>query len=277
MNLPEPQFLEWEKRIGYKSLKSWVNEAYQILEQAKTQAEFNQWKIEYRDIMEFNGSDVQSKIQDPYALHFSNREGIFHIGKKLVKAFHDKNVIILDGDRTKIEKSKSLNISSIKEGIVIDSHTDSDDLVLRSGCVNLETDRVHDSKRVVYRFKIDKRTFGSYYFTLVEVSEFAKKKNIWGNWVNDEQKLKWMECSWQVTDNYNINHTVTEQVHDSDDIKVHGLSLFLDCQDDTPHASYVTPTFNYRKGKATSDLLDWNKYAVQCCGFPSAQCPDADG
>ncbi|MBY5958906.1 hypothetical protein KUV50_12210 [Membranicola marinus] len=278
INLPEPEFWEWEKSMGFKSLRSWVKEANNALDNVKTRDELEQWENEYSDVVKIENDEVKPVIEDPYARHFANRNGVFHIGKAFVQEDSDRTITIKDGDRSKISIARTMKESDIDKGIVINLNEQSiDEVILRSGCVNLEVPRTVGDKRVVYRFKVRDEDWNGNKYTLVEVTEYAKKKNMWGNWKDDDAKLKWMECSWQVTDNNNVIHTVTNQINDSNNIPVHKMSTFLDCGDDTSPSLYVKPSFNYRKGKATSDYLDWNKYAVHCCGFPSSQCPNADG
>src|SRR5690554_897280 len=36
-NLPEPEFREWERRIGFKSLRTWISDANDALEDVRTE------------------------------------------------------------------------------------------------------------------------------------------------------------------------------------------------------------------------------------------------
>src|SRR5690606_30628898 len=112
-------------------------------------------------------------LQDSYALAFANRAGVFHIWQKFVQANRNENVIILDGDRSNLPEARMMKATDLEKGIVIHVHPIPDQVDLRSGCVSLETERVHDDKRLIYRFKTDPRTWDGNYFTMVEVSEYA--------------------------------------------------------------------------------------------------------
>lgn len=105
----------------------------------------------------------------------------------------------------------------------------------------------------------------------------GQRKNWLGNWKDYDAELKWMECAWKVKDNDGNYHTMNEHTKQSVGGKVKSIYGITHLYDYTPYSQYTGPYVEYKKGKGTSNYLDWNKYAVHCCGYPSGECPATDG
>lgn len=281
MNLPEQEFQEWEESLGFKSMRSWIMEANDALGDVKSEGQRQNWKQKYGDIVKIEKNEVVPVLHNTYWQSFANRKGEFKIGKTLGKIYPEKTVLIQDGDRSKLSNAKNMNKTDLNKGIIVDLHNDAHTktITARSGCIDIEATRENDdeNRRVVYRFISEGvPLINGDVFTLVTVEAYADRKNWVGDWVDDNAELEWMDCSWQITDNNNNDHTITDQVRTSGSSSVHGIIFTVDCFDDTPSGSYVEPNFNYYKGRATSSEIEDGEYAVNCCGVPSGECPDAD-
>ncbi len=281
MKLPEPEFREWERSLGFKSLRSWIREANDAMDRTTNIDELAFWKEKYGDILEIGETEIKPYIEDIFAQCFANRNGNFIVGNYYAKAVSGKTILLRDGSEVEILKYLNKTKSEYEKGIIVDNYEKQ--YSLRNGCPNLEVWRKYFDKGVLFRFAIARRSdyfSPAYKYTLIRIDLIAKRKNWLGKWKDGTADLKWMESEWRVTDNNGVQWGVGYPAINAGQVGNHStlkLETLIDCNDDQYYTDYVKPAFDYKKAKGTSNYLDWNKYAVHCCGFPSTECPAADG
>lgn len=232
-----------------------------------------------KDIIKIENNEVKAIIENPFVQVFANRNGEFMIGEIYGKAYEDKIVYIRDGDRNKLEYAKTLNKSDLKNGIVIDKFN-FQTLITRNGCPNYQDVYRTDGRfRVNYimGYLIGVNPNNNYRYTSVWIFLKGQRKNWLGNWKDYDAELKWMECAWEVVDNWGRTYTRVEHTKQSVGGKVKSIYEIHHLYDYTPPSQFTNHYFEYNKGKGTSNYLDWIKYAVHCCGIPNSDCPAADG
>lgn len=275
MNLPEQEFQEWEESLGFKSMRSWIMEANDALGDVKSEGQLQNWKQKYGDIVKIEKNEVVPVLHNTYWQSFANRKGEFKIGKTLGKIYPEKTVLIQDGDRSKLPNAKNMNQTDLNKGIIVDLHNDTytKTIATRSGCPTPNVDEESNGDyRTIYRFIIHEVALTSGdHATVIEISTHADKKNWLGQWRDDYALLQYTECSWEITDNDGINHSVSNQARIAT-VNVHSIYTYYDCYDDTPPGSYNLPVFNKSKGASTSNRMGGTECLI-CCGFPSGDCP----
>lgn len=126
-----------------------------------------------------------------------------------------------------------------------------------------------------YLIGIDPNTNDRY--TSVWIFLKGQRRNWLGIYKDYDADLKWMECAWKVIDNWGRPFTRAEHVKESSGGRVKSIYEIHHLYDYTPASQFTSHYFEYNKGKGTSNFLDWDKYAVHCCGFPTGDCPAANG
>ena len=124
---------EWEESINFKSLRSEINDVFNLIENAKTENDVQQILINNEDIIYDKEGMIVSKI--PIVLYQSicNREGVFFVGNTIHKVYENR-----------IYTANGNNISSIDEviakGITENRDVKSKEIYLRQNDFN-DTER----------------------------------------------------------------------------------------------------------------------------------------
>lgn len=90
LEMRESELDKWEASIGFKSLRTVINEAHEDFGNLKTEAELNKWHEKYKDVVELKDSTVTEHISNRLSKILSNRSGEYRVGEALVKSFSDK-------------------------------------------------------------------------------------------------------------------------------------------------------------------------------------------
>src|SRR5690606_10600474 len=111
-NMSDVERSEWEESIGFVSFRSVFNQSAEEFFELQIQDEYDQWLIEYKDILYMKGDEVKPRISQYSYQLISNRNGEFYVGTELAKVQQDQLIRIFDGDRSKIELANSMDKSS---------------------------------------------------------------------------------------------------------------------------------------------------------------------
>ncbi|MEE4198555.1 MAG: DUF4848 domain-containing protein, partial [Bacteroidales bacterium] len=117
----------WENSIGFISARTYYSPIFKESERISSFEEMVAFKEKYKNVLKWNKLDSNDYTFDyPFyktgLVPVMNKDGIFKIGRSLVKYAKDKKIIIADGDTDKVELALSLNKST--DGIIIYNHND---------------------------------------------------------------------------------------------------------------------------------------------------------
>src|SRR5690606_2878179 len=192
MNMSEPEFREWERSLGFKSLRTWISEANDAMDRTTNMEELAIWKKRYGEILEIGEKEIKPFIEDVYAQCFGNIDGEYYVDKFFIKALPDKILYLKNGNGIEMNKYLSYNKSNPQNGLFINNYIDQK--VTRNDLpAYQEIWRKHDDKGVMFRFQM----FGTLYplnpnysYTYIKIGLYAKKKNWLGKWKDGIADLK---------------------------------------------------------------------------------------
>ena len=97
----------WENQIGYKSARAEFDALFEKYDKLKSYEEFLVFKEKNRDKLKFNEKDPDDcSIDYPFAtVYFTpvlNSEGVYKVGRSIIKYTLDDHIVIADGDVNKL-------------------------------------------------------------------------------------------------------------------------------------------------------------------------------
>lgn len=288
LDMRESELDKWESSLGFKSLRTVINEANEEFGELESESDLLAWKEKYKDVVELRDSTVTELITDRESQVLSNRSGEYMIGATLVKTYPDKVVKILDGDRDKLVIAASLTESNLEAGIVIETignenlpFTNQIAPQFCTGGRRLNSKLEIDKRRVyiTYDIKMDcTPTINNFCRTVIWVRVYGQKKNIFG-WNKYKTQYNADNIRFALNDNgdlYPMDGAVYSYTSSSDEYEG-GMNITLG-----PGTLYVDQyampsNFIGAMGRVRSRGTG-NSYAVLCCGslFPFIDCPSSN-
>ncbi|MDP3913037.1 MAG: DUF4848 domain-containing protein, partial [Bacteroidota bacterium] len=97
----------WEQQMGLKSARAEFDILFDEYEKLTTKEEFLKFKVKYADKLKFNEKDetdcsIGFPFKTIYFLPVLNSHGIYKVGNSLIKFTKEDQIIILDGDLSKL-------------------------------------------------------------------------------------------------------------------------------------------------------------------------------
>lgn len=293
MELSDVEFKEFEKFVGFRSLSTVLEEAYEAFDELKTESDLQAWKNKYGDVVELRDSVVTPLIRQTRFQRLANRSGEYHFGGAYAKVTEQQVIIITDGDKSKLKSAAKLNVSDNKNGILIldfppfgrdgdrtsESSTSQSRDVARCQGGWLSAMRQEGKRKVFIDFYIYPNPFpGGKICTEVEVVAAGHKKTLFG-W----NKYKSQYCLSGMTYAFidgkgnpqaevNLSHATNPTY--GDEYQHPFIKMYFD---HSPPAEYIVPDgFSSAQGRATS--RGTNPYwAVVCCIQVPYACPSDFG
>ena len=278
---------EWEESIGFVSFRSVFNQSAEEFFELQIQDEYDQWLIEYKDILYMKGDEVKPRISQYSYQLISNRNGEFYVGTELAKVQQDQLIRIFDGDRSKIELANSMDKSSKDLEIDIIKFPNSELIATRSdihgSCdpYNPEFWQYNDDedRRVYLELKIVSLPLNPYIpqvvNSAVEIHVFGYKKGIFGGFNKYKTNLAYDQVGFEMRNHDNllfIRGDYADEDYDSKDLYgyITGLGTSFNIND-----PIYDRYFQKSKGRATSRAMILNSpWLAMCCGYTTFDCPD---
>ncbi len=129
----------WEQQMGLKSARAEFDKLFDEYEKLTSKEEFLKFKSKYADQLKFNEMDetdcsIGYPFESTYFASVMNTKGIFKVGISLFKYTKENQIIVLDGDKKKLE-----NLSAYANDKTVLVYTK-----LKSGGSNRVTDLITD-------------------------------------------------------------------------------------------------------------------------------------
>lgn len=283
LNMRESDLDKWEASIGFKSLRTVVNEANYEFGELQNETQFAKWKEKYKDVVELRDSTVTELVGDRLSQVLSNRAGEYKVGTALIKAYNDKVVTILDGDRSKLLKASRSVESQFEEGIMVEMSTASQSLLtqpnlLCSGGRHLSGKVEHDKRRAYITYTIKANcdvNVSSFCRTWIDVRFYGQKKTLFG-WNKYKTRHHGDNIRFSLTDNgvfYPLAASGGFSYESFTDENEGYMAINMGNQ--TYFTDYQTPgSFDAARGRSRTRGTG-NNYAVICCGNAFVGCPPA--
>ena len=222
----------WEKNMGFKSLRTRINNAINDIDNAQTKEEFKILLDKYKEIIEINTENsVRPIITDLIYTSIANEDGIYKTDETINKVTR-KHIV-----SASIQKYNTLaNIkftdnnfdNNLKSQIYIENSTE------KTNCGTTKNAYKQYNKRRVFvtasRIYYNYNNYYSYYF---KVYLFGEAKNLFGNWKSYKTTLAFKDTRAKF---YHPVEYYNGSWH------------------------YLTYTFNDFSGHTTSDVKSYTKY-----------------
>lgn len=282
-NMSDEEFSDFEKQLGFKSLSTYLEEAYEAFDNLKTEFDLKEWQIKYADIVELRDSIVTPLISSSAYQRTINRNGEYFLENAFAKVIGGNLITIVDGDKKKLKSALNLKTSDSNKGIFIDKiiHSKIDvknDLTISPfgapcGSEWLATMRQDGKRKVFLDFYVIIHRGINEYAGVVEVQAAGHKKTIFG-WNKYKTRYRIENVSFSLVNGKGQTISVSE-ASGNNTKDTHTYSLVTQLNDANHIDLYVGPSpFTYAKARAVSRGTT-PYWAVLCCNtYP---CPSDYG
>lgn len=280
MELNEIELDRWESDVGFKSMRSLINEANEAFGNLKSKDQIPAWQEKYKNVVSIQDSIIVPHVVGNFYQTITNLSGEYVIGEAYVKILPDKLIMIKDGDRSRISEVMTLEKTPNDDNIVIKPLMNKEEFILRSNvnCPNsngVNNNRKNGKKRVYLNFLIWENSDGYLSETVVEMEVYGRKK-ILGTWHVYATRHHAESVNFEVIDNDGIPKSLASDfsfLTPSGYQYQHSFHYFH-LGDVTNHYTLTNPVFEKLKGRATTRGTD-KTWVVTCCG--GFDCPASEG
>lgn len=277
LKMNEIELNEWEKAIGFNSLRSVINEAHEEFGKLTSADQIPAWEERYGDVVEYRDNEVFDRIEWPTYQIIADRSGEYMIGDTYAKALPDKLIMIQNGDRTRLKEAMSLTQSDYDIGILIVDNGTKFKIETRTSCGTSQTHQgvsEHDKRRAYIILHIKEENSGGYSWTQVVLHRYGKKKAF--GWHKYKTQHQTQYVNFEAYNNNGILQTLVSDYSSLFLVDVKDVYTYFDFNDFTPSNYYtITPDFEKAKGRTTTRGTD-RHWATICCGY-SSNCPQTIG
>ncbi|MBN2521362.1 MAG: hypothetical protein JXB17_12690 [Bacteroidales bacterium] len=302
---------EWENNLGFVSMYMVMDKVHDELGNCKTKEEYDNILSSYSDVIKVSGEDIDQIIPLNFHTAVINREGIYYIGKSIVKITPTSKIIVWSGDKSKINLAEN-NLKSTEAGNtgvyeisddvkVIDYfpaiHLKTTPTPLSNGyslyAYELNSSGNRKIKFWIYCFRDDwgNHDCDWYWKWMIEVKIENWKKDLWwhkymttcsweqvtiGTSKPIQQTVQYKECGGGTVpyDPYIlVQYTIYNYAWSSGSSEEDDHSESWRIGDEIQNNVLPLPQFYIGKGRATNRGLG-GKYAVIC--YPNSNCPSPD-
>lgn len=183
---------KWENSIGFVSMYSVIDNAYNELGRCSSIEEYNNILYSYSDVLKVEGEDINQIIPLDFYTSIINREGIYYIGQAVVKITPKSKIIVWSGDKSKLNlngsnlkfgqaKTEGLNI--VSDDVVVIDYVGTKTLATEVGH-ELYADREHERRKIKFWITAFRDDWGNhncdwYWQWKVEIKIENWKKDLW--------------------------------------------------------------------------------------------------
>ncbi len=198
----------WEKSLGFISLRNNYQknlDNYEILDSEQKRSEF---ASKYKDVLNFSQDKLpMPKIQGVLSWVLDEKNAVY-IGETLNLFIDDKQIVILDGNETKIDRAKELKKSYPEAKIDVHQFIEKLDEE-REACIKSSYRECNGSASFSGDFIKEKRVFGNW-----QIYKYVGYTSTWSEYIypqfsaylRSEQRHKWW--GWQKNHGDNVSWSV---------------------------------------------------------------------
>lgn len=278
LKMNEIELNEWETSIGFRSLRSVINEAHDAAGELTSIDQISDWKEKYKDVVKIQDSTVTDIIDHPFYQTIANRSGEYMIGDAYAKVFPDKIIMIKDGDRSRLAEAREMERSDSDKGILIIDNASKYKIQTRSSCGNGHTHQgvsEKDKRRAYLVLHTKKESSGGISGTQVVMHQYGMKKGVFWRKYNTQHEAQYV--NFKVYDNNNNLISLLSDYSNLILAEVKYFYTYFDFNDLTLDKYYtITPKFESAKGRSTTRGTD-RRWATICCGYSLSYCPETVG
>ncbi len=189
--------IDWENRLGFKSMYSCIDDVHNKFESCASLDEYQDILSKNNDLLKIKGNDdFEQIIPLDYHTSIINRNGIYYVGKAVVKITPTSKIIVWSGDESKLDVSENILKASMPTDesifrIISDDIIVSDYMIeqqLKSSKLGHEFhgDREHSKRKVNFWIRAWRESWANhncdqYYRYKIEIKVENRKKS-WGKW-----------------------------------------------------------------------------------------------
>ena len=213
LNLPENELDKWEKQIGFESMRSVINNAYDELDLVELEEDFYNVMDKYRDVLTIQDSVVRPIVEDIFLQSITSREGLYSSVSHFNKVLPDGVVSINKQHDIKVLKSvTNLNDANSNHELIVYKPDYEASRLKSTGCgassieasATKNASKCKDRRRVFVSMVTAKRKY-SY-----SNGEYAERYSVWVQ-VTAERMLG-VVCLWKRYDTFlefkNVNYKI---------------------------------------------------------------------
>ena len=253
-DMNEKELDEWESLIGFRSLRSIINDAHDAAGELTTADQIPAWKEKYRDVVSIEDSTVTAIIQDGYYQTIANRMGEYMIGDTYVKVLADRTLMILDGDRSRLGEALEMDQSDFDKGILVIDNGSTYEIELRTSCGSNQTQSgvsQNGNRKAHLKMNIREESSGGLSKTIVVIDQYGEKKGLFWRKYNTQHQLE--NVNYEAYDNNNVLVTRPLDYGHLVLIEVKDFRTIFSFDDLTLSNYYtITPKWESVKGRATT-------------------------
>lgn len=277
LDMNEIELNEWEASIGFRSLRSVINEAHDAAGELTSVDQIPAWKEKYQDVVKIEDSTVTDIIEDGDYQTIANRSGEYMIGDTYAKVLPDRTIMIRDGDRTRIGEAMQMEQSDFDKGILVIDNGSTYEIELRTSCGSNQTHTgvsQNGNRKAHLKMNVKEFPSGGYSRTKVTIDQYGEKKGLFWSKYPTQHQLQYV--NYEVYDNNNVLVTRPTDYGHLVLLEVKSFRTNFYFGDITPSNYYtITPKWESVKGRATTRGTD-RQWAVVCCGNYT-NCPQTVG
>jgi len=286
LKMPYDLRKDWENSIGFISMYTIIDNAYNELSKCSSIEEYNNILSSYSDVLKVDGEDINQIIPLDFFTSIINREGIYYIGQSVVKITSKNKIIVWSGDKSKLNLSENTlkSCETNEEGlnIILDDVVVIDYLstnILKSSYnttgQQLYADRENDKRKIKFWITAFRNDWGNhscdwYWQWKVEVKIENWKKDLW--WHTYNTICYWegvdIQMNMPVEDPYSTRacnggtvfydpyhyetYTITGFGVSSGNNEVDKITVILPVGSEIQNNPLPLPTFQVVRGRATN-------------------------
>jgi len=273
--MSEEEFVAFEKYLGFKSLSTSLNEAYEAFDILRSESDLKKWKTQFGDIVELRDSVVTPLVPLSTYQRITNRAGEYYQGDAYAKVTEDKIITVANGDKSELKEALSNKKATTGDGVFVDkivhrrqeitSNSPNISLTSAAPCGGgfLGARREYDKRKVFLDFYVIIYRGISEYAGVVEVEAAAHKKT-WLGWNKYKTRFRIENLNFSIVNGKGQTITVYDASgNNTSDTYTYTLTTSLN--DVNNINNYVGPSdFQYAGARAAS--RGTNPYwAVICC------------
>lgn len=275
---------DWEKSIGFKSLRTELNVVMNNIANTEDESAINQIVSSNSDIVLIQNEDILPIIESQAYAAISNRLGVFYVEGTIHMVDGGRIASSEDGDVASVTNALTGNLKSSEAGVDVVDYIDSSSLsTLKSGGCGTEMTAYTEANKRKCDFKMKTYKYycagccGTYYYQVKCESKIINYVKSWGKWktynTSCEMKERGYTISVPVVTGFNgissvfyyanVTHTFSYD-HSSYDCAT--MTRWSYVGDQVQNSSINTPSFSRVKGQATNRGITDGSWAVINCG-----------